>query len=123
MDTSQAHNPLSHNRNSQILNLIILSVGKMWSNGNFHKPLRTFWKIIQHPVELSLISSKTLSGFLLFVFLFLFFFKAAPSAYGGSQARGLVRAVAAGLHYSHYTIATAILGVQPTPQLRAEPDP
>ena len=28
-------------------------------------------------------------------------FRAAPSAYGGSQARGLIRAVATGLHQSH----------------------
>ena len=27
-------------------------------------------------------------------------FRAAPTAYGGSQARGLIRAVAAGLHHS-----------------------
>jgi len=29
------------------------------------------------------------------------FFRAAPKAYGGSQARGLIGAVAAGLHHSH----------------------
>ena len=28
-------------------------------------------------------------------------FGAAPAAYGGSQARGRIRAVAAGLHHSH----------------------
>ena len=32
-----------------------------------------------------------------FIFLFLSFFRAAPTAYGGSQARGLIRASAAGL--------------------------
>ena len=32
---------------------------------------------------------------------FLSFFRAAPSAYGGSQARGQIGAVAAGLHHSH----------------------
>ena len=32
---------------------------------------------------------------------FLFFSRAIPMAYGGSQARGLIRAVAAGLHHSH----------------------
>ena len=39
---------------------------------------------------------------LLFI-LFYFFclFRAAPKAYEGSQARGLIRAVAAGLHHSH----------------------
>ena len=40
--------------------------------------------------------------FLFFFFFFISFllFRAAPIAYGGSQARGLIRAVAAGLHHS-----------------------
>ena len=38
--------------------------------------------------------------FLLFLLLLLFF-RATPRAYGGSQARGLIRAVATGLHHSH----------------------
>ena len=38
---------------------------------------------------------------LLFFFFFLSFSRATPTAYGGSQARGLIRAVAAGLHHSH----------------------
>ena len=39
---------------------------------------------------------------ILFLFLFLFFciFRAAPEAYGGSQARSLIGATAAGLHHS-----------------------
>ena len=32
---------------------------------------------------------------------FFFFFRAVPMAYGGSQARAQIRAVAAGLHHSH----------------------
>ena len=36
-----------------------------------------------------------------FFFFFLVFSKAAPMAYGGSQARGLIGPVAAGLHHSH----------------------
>ena len=32
---------------------------------------------------------------------FFFFFRAAPMAFGGSQARGQIRAVAAGLYHSH----------------------
>ena len=32
--------------------------------------------------------------------VFLSFFRAAPMAHGGSQARGLIRVVAAGLHHS-----------------------
>ena len=39
---------------------------------------------------------------LLFVFFPVFcLFKAAPLLYGGSQARGLIRATAASLHHSH----------------------
>ena len=37
----------------------------------------------------------------LFYFIFWSFFRAAPEAYGGSQARGLIGAVAAGLCHSH----------------------
>ena len=39
-----------------------------------------------------------------FFFFFLFvclFFRAAPAAYGGSQARGQIGVIAAGLHHSH----------------------
>ena len=32
---------------------------------------------------------------------FFFFFRAAPTVYGGYQARGQIRATAAGLHQSH----------------------
>ena len=60
------------------------------------------------------------------VFLFFGFFKsfsrAAPMAYVGSQARGLIRAVATGLHRSHSS-AGSEPRLQPTPQLRATPDP
>ena len=42
---------------------------------------------------------------LLFVLVFgvfcLFLFRAVPAAYGGSQARGRIRAAAASLHQSH----------------------
>ena len=38
--------------------------------------------------------------FFCFVFFFLLF-KAVPTSYGGSQARGPVGPVAAGLHHSH----------------------
>ena len=34
-------------------------------------------------------------------FFFLVLFKATPTAYGGFQARGLIRAAAAGLRHSH----------------------
>ena len=53
-----------------------------------------------------------------------FFFRAAPmaQAYGGSQARGLNGATAAGLHHSHSN-ATSEPRLGPTPQLTEMPNP
>ena len=48
--------------------------------------------------------------------------RATPMAYGGSQAQGLIRALAAGLHHSHSNKGSE-LRLQPTPQLMATPDP
>ena len=65
---------------------------------------------------------------LYFIFYFLIFFglfdfpRATPVAYGGSQARGLIRAVAAGLRQSHSNVGSAPR-LQPTPQLTATLDP
>ena len=58
--------------------------------------------------------------FYLFIYLYLFF-RAAPEAYGGSQARGLIRAVATSLRQSHSN-AGSEPRLQPTPQLTATPD-
>ena len=49
------------------------------------------------------------------------FFRAAPVAYGGSQARGGIGAVATGIHHSHSN-AGSKPGLKPTPQLTATPD-
>ena len=57
-----------------------------------------------------------------FVFVFLSFSRVAPMAYGGSQARGLIWAVAAGLCHSHSN-ARSEPSLQPTPQLMTTPDP
>ena len=54
--------------------------------------------------------------------LFFFFSRAAPAAYGGSQARGLIGAVAAGLHQSHSNVGSE-LHLRPTLQLTAMLDP
>ena len=55
-------------------------------------------------------------------FFFFGLFRAAPAAYGSSQARGRIGPAAAGLHHSH-----SDLGSEPhlwlTPQLIATPDP
>ena len=53
---------------------------------------------------------------------FFVFSRAAPAAYGDSQARGPVGAVAAGLHHSHSNVGSQPR-LQPTPQLTATPDP
>ena len=47
---------------------------------------------------------------------------AASAAYGGSQARGLIGAVAAGPCQSHKNVGSE-LHLQPTPKLTAMPDP
>ena len=50
--------------------------------------------------------------------LFFFIFRAAPTAYGGSQARNRIRAAAAGWHHSHINARS-----EPQPQLMATPNP
>ena len=58
----------------------------------------------------------------LYAFLFFVFSRAALTAYGGSQARGLIGAVAIGLHQSHSNEGSEP-HLPPTPQLKAMPDP
>ena len=59
---------------------------------------------------------------LFFFFLCFAFSRAAPAPYGGSQARGLIGAIADGLYHSHSN-AGSEPRLRPTPQLRAMPDP
>ena len=61
-------------------------------------------------------------SFLFFFFFFFVFSRAAPAAYGGSQARGQIGAVAAGICQSHSNTGSEPY-LQPTPQLRAMLDP
>ena len=59
------------------------------------------------------------------VFLLSFFFvfsRFAPMAYGGSQARDPIGAVAASLHHSHSNLGSEP-HLLPTPQLKATLDP
>ena len=58
----------------------------------------------------------------LFIYFVFCLFRAAPAAYGGSQAKGPIGAVAAGLHHSHSHIRSEPR-LRPTPQLTATPDP
>ena len=67
-------------------------------------------------------SLRTLIFLVVFFFAFFVFSRAAPSAYGGPQARGLIRATAARLHHNHRN-SISEPGLQPIPQLTAMPDP
>ena len=69
-----------------------------------------------------LISSTPFFFFLFFFFGLFAFSRAAPAAYGGSQARSLIGAVAAGLRQSHSNVGSEPR-LQPTPQLTATTDP
>ena len=61
--------------------------------------------------------------FYLFIYFCLFAISwAAPTAYGGSQARGLIGAVAASRRQSHSNEGSE-LHLRPTPQLTATLDP
>ena len=55
-------------------------------------------------------------------FFFFVFFRATPTAYAGSQARGLIVAVAAALRHSHGNSGSEPC-LQPTPHLTAMLDP
>ena len=57
-----------------------------------------------------------------FFFLSFCLFRATPTAYGSSQARGQILAVAPSLFQSHSNVASELC-LQPTPQLMATPDP
>ena len=71
---------------------------------------------------------KTQSGFLphvvvvVVLFCFFAFFRAAPKAYGRSQARGRMGATPAGPHHSHCNMGSEP-SLQSTPQLKAMLDP
>ena len=51
-----------------------------------------------------------------------FFFRASPVAYGSSQARGPIGAIAASLHHSHSNVGSKLY-LQPTPWITATLDP
>ena len=55
-------------------------------------------------------------------FCLFFLFRATPAAYGSSQARGQIEAVAAGLCHGHSNSGSK-LHLQPIPQLTATLDP
>uniref|UniRef100_A0A8D1ZL36 Uncharacterized protein n=1 Tax=Sus scrofa TaxID=9823 RepID=A0A8D1ZL36_PIG len=82
------------------------------------KPVRVTWS--QHDPSLckSEMSNKYIKfwdkSIYLFIYFYFLLFKATPVAYGGSQAKGQIRATAAGLHHS-YSNAGFKMHLQPTP--------
>ena len=77
------------------LNLIKVIYDKPTANTLDGKKVEGFSSEIGNKIRMSAL---TIFFFLSFVFCP---FRAAPVAYGGSRARGLIGAVAAGLHQSH----------------------
>ena len=77
-------------------------------------------------VLLNFINRLYLACFTLEIFFFFFCLfaisRAAPVAHGGSQARGLMGAVTAGLHQSHSKAGSEPC-LRPVPRLTATPDP
>ena len=58
----------------------------------------------------------------LFIYSFILLFRATPAAYGESQARGQIGAIAASLCHSHSNVGSESR-LRPTPQLMATLDP
>ena len=93
-------------------------LSKAWGHSFIHSLI--------HP-SIHLFANHLLNPFYFFKFnLILFFvflsFRATPVAYRGPQARGLIRAVAAGLHHSHSNAASKPC-LPPTPQPMPTLDP
>ena len=112
---------------SQCLTLFLLrdeNVLSMSSLEFFSLPSRTSSQLSSLP--LWLLKARSIKMiffplFLVFVFCLFAFSRTAPAAYGGSQARGLIGAVATGLRQSHSN-AGSEPSLQPTPKLTATPD-
>ena len=64
--------------------------------------------------------SVILSSVAFSILFYILLFRATPAAYGGSQAKGQITAVAAGHSHSN---AGSELHLQSAPQLTATPDP
>ena len=72
--------------------------------------------------NLEVIIDMSVCMFITFLSFLFCLFRDTPEAYGNSQARGRIGAVAAHLHQSHSN-ARSKLHLRPTPQLMATPDP
>ena len=105
---------------------------KAWQQGkNFYyiqirKTIFTIWIVYKKmAMLLKVCPSYELSFFFFFFFFFFCLFASflgpLRTAYGGSQARGLIGAIAAGLCQSHSNVGSES-HLQPTPQLTATLD-
>ena len=92
---------------------VLECAGPQNTQGEEGSALPGFWDLIH--------SEKSLHALFIYLFILLFLW-AAPAAYGGSQARGQIGAVAAGIRQSHSN-AGYEPRLQPTPQLTATLDP
>ena len=94
--------------------------GGVW--GEFCSQGGTCKGLLRYHLLLNL-DPKTLFPLLFIYFPFIFcFFRAAPVAYGGSQARSRIGATAASLYHSHSNKGSELC-LRPTPQIMATPDP
>ena len=104
-----------------LYNFLVDKIVLIILNGNFFFYLQ-IWAL-SFPSSPFRLLSQIISLSLSFFFFFVFCpFRATPAAYGGSQARGLIQAIAASLCHSHSN-ARSEPHLQPTPQLTAMPDP
>ena len=98
----------------------ILQVGELRKSVQRRLPLQPFLVLRNLVIESGVCG--TAQPYFAFASSFIFvFFRAALVAYAGSQARGRIGSVAAGLHHSHSNIRSEPR-LRPTAQLTAMPD-
>ena len=104
--------------------ILLLKLFQTWSSGvpsnRFLCPLEM--PLLYFAYIIMFWHKKMFQAHFIYLFIYLSFSRAAPAACGGSQARGLIGAVAASLCQSHSN-AGSELRLRPTPQLMATPDP
>ena len=94
---------------------------RSWRLGNRFWELSTLSKVTKSRFEPRLCPIN-LYAIYIYIYIFFFFFLATPATYGGSQARGPIRAIATGLNHSQSS-AESKMHLWPTPQFMATPDP
>ena len=92
------------------------------SKGLLQNRIEYTYKRLRKKSESSELPQASSSFFFFCLFVFLPFPGPLPMAYGGSQVRGRIGAIAAGLRQSHGNSGSE-LRLQPTPQLTAMPGP